>query len=787
MNRSALFHWSALIFLFFYCYQIPINAIAQQSINQPLRAAPLEVIVNQARVGQVVLLDRNSDFYATEETLQDWRITVPSHEKGIDFRGQKWFPLYSLPGYRARYDFTTQTLDLEFSPEAFAETRMKNDLQVRPSLTEKEPAVFLNYDISSTIIRNAVGPTSRSTGILSELGISYGAGVLTSSTVGRNLASSDPALPPEWKRLETTWTQDFLDSNSTLRLGDSSTRPGMWGRSAYFGGIQFGRNFGLTPGFVSQPIPSLAGTAAGPSTVELFINDALRQTTTVQSGPFVIENVPLVTGGGDARIVVKDVLGRETVITRSFFTSSKLLAKDLEDWSIEAGKLRLNLGNEDADYRDFFASGVYRRGVTQNFTVESRAEASSKIQNIGAGAVALMPWQLLGQTAIAASQTANVGSGVKMIAGIDRSSLRNGFSANIAHSNINYRQLGFGEFELPYKMELSASYRLTLDNNSSIGLSSARLESYNNLITGATTLSYSRRISRRGTLALSVTHTDGATSLTTYGMTLLIPLDGNQTTTANLTHKKGLTEWYAGMTAPVNVQTGLGWRAFSGSRAELEYLEGGIYFQGDKVYLSVDASNNRDTDTMRLNMQGAVVYIGAQLRLSRKLSDSFALVEVPGYANVGVGVGGNTLTKTDSDGIAILPLLMSYQINSIRLDPNDLPVSAELDNIEEQVVPAWRSGVRVVYPVRTGKAALIRIVLDDGDPAPAGSTVEIAGDKKEFFVARKGEAFITGLQPKNRVQLKWNNEVCSFSVDLPETNTEDIIRLGPYQCQGIKR
>ena len=38
---------------------------------------------------------------------------------------------------------------------------------------------------------------------------------------------------------------------------------------------------------------------------------------------------------------------------------------------------------------------------------------------------------------------------------------------------------------------------------------------------------------------------------------------------------------------------------------------------------------------------------------------------------------------------------------------------AEIDNIEQIAVPPWRSGVKVVFPVRSGRAALLRIVLDN--------------------------------------------------------------------------
>jgi len=154
---------------------------------------------------------------------------------------------------------------------------------------------------------------------------------------------------------------------------------------------------------------------------------------------------------------------------------------------------------------------------------------------------------------------------------------------------------------------------------------------------------------------------------------------------------------------------------------------------------------------------------------------------------VGVGIGSNVLTRTDDSGIALIPYLLPYQSNAVRIDPSDLPVSAEIDNIERSAVPAWRSAVKVKFPVRTGRGALLRIVLDDGDVAPAGAIVAIEGDNQEFYVARRGEAFVTGLQPANALRLKYQDQECRFDLILSPANADEIARVGPLACHGVKR
>ncbi len=140
-----------------------------------------------------------------------------------------------------------------------------------------------------------------------------------------------------------------------------------------------------------------------------------------------------------------------------------------------------------------------------------------------------------------------------------------------------------------------------------------------------------------------------------------------------------------------------------------------------------------------------------------------------------------------SPGRARTTGLQPNTINRIQLDPSELPISAEIDSIEQVAVPAARSGVLVKFPIRSGRGALIRLVLDDGEAAPAGAEIAIEGDNRDFYVARRGEAFVTGLQTQNRLRLKWKERTCLVDVTLPPGNPDEIPRIGPLTCKGLQR
>jgi outer membrane usher protein len=190
---------------------------------------------------------------------------------------------------------------------------------------------------------------------------------------------------------------------------------------------------------------------------------------------------------------------------------------------------------------------------------------------------------------------------------------------------------------------------------------------------------------------------------------------------------------------------------------------------------------------LRVGASGGLVLADGHLFATRRVDESFAVAEVPGYGGVGIGIGSNVLTKTGADGVALIPRLLPYISNSVRIDPKELPINAEIESIELQAVPAWRSGVKLTFPVRGGRGALLKIVLEDGEPAPAGGVVRIAGDPETFYVARRGEAFVTGLKPDSRVVLDWNGRQCALAVNLPPDNPDEIPRIGPVMCRGVPR
>jgi outer membrane usher protein len=226
--------------------------------------------------------------FAPTSAVAQWRVRVPQGEvRTID--GQAYVPLDAIPGLWHRIDDASQQLIVEAKPSAFVANAIPG-IETQPmALSPIAHGAFLNYDAHATAQRGADALAG-----LVEFGVFNVFGVGSTAFLGTRSASEDRLV-----RLDTTWTRDLPDRMETLRLGDGITRPGAWGQTVRFGGLQWGTNFATRPDFVPFILPSVRGQAAVPSTVDLVVDNARLATTSVPPGPFELNRIPVVTGAGE--------------------------------------------------------------------------------------------------------------------------------------------------------------------------------------------------------------------------------------------------------------------------------------------------------------------------------------------------------------------------------------------------------------------------------------------------------------------------------------------------------
>lgn len=730
--------------------------------NQPLPGAALLL-----RRADGTLLARGQDWHT-------WRLSHPDVVPHWH-HGEAYYPLDGLPGLAYRVDESTQTVAIEAAPELFPPTHLRPGTPYFAPPTPSGPGGFLNYDF---LAERATGDT-RLNGLF-ELGAFNGAGVGTASALGRTHDGET-----RWLRLETTWTRDRPEALASLRLGDAITRAGAWGRPVRFGGVQWATDFSVQPGFVAFPLPSVAGEAALPATVDLYVNDVLRAREAVPPGPFRIDDLPVVTGEGELRVVVRDLLGREQVLSERYYASSRLLRPGVRDFSYEAGFVRENFALASNDYGRFFAATTWREGLDERLTGELRAELLRTQQTVGASGTFL--WTPVGMfTASAAasrSEDAGARNGWLGALGFEGGGPRFNLGLRTRMASPGFVQLGLPQGERAPARLSEARLGFSSPGIGTLGLAWVDQDNRDRDDIRIASLSHQSNISR-GSLILSlsrITTLDRARRTDhVVAATLVLPLGTRTSASISAARQGGDSRGTFLLQSNLPAGEGLGYRVQASMDGNTT-IEAGVSAQGPVgTYTAAAARADGDT-AWRLGAAGGLAVLDGEPFFARRLTDSFALVRAGDYPDVAVYADNQPVARTDAEGRALIPRLRAYQPNVLRMGPADLPLDAEVESYERTVVPYRRSGLLVSFAAHPAHGALLRLVLDDGAPLPAGAQVYVEDRDRAFPVAFDGEVYVTGLDAASRLSARWNGQDCTAGVPSPPPG-DPLPDLGTFVC-----
>ncbi|MGH8397837.1 MAG: fimbria/pilus outer membrane usher protein [Gammaproteobacteria bacterium] len=745
---------------------------AQTAVSQTYQEVLLDVHVNGQDVGTALLLQRDQSVYAQAQSLEIWRIQDrPANTVKHD--DLTFYPLDSMAGVSYRVDFATQSLWISAPAGSFPGSVVDGLFQTSPPAQTGHTGGFFNYDVYATR-----APEFNSTSAALEAGIFNSWGVGMTDYLGRQTTGTER----QWVRLSTNWTKDFPDLVSTLRLGDSITRPGLGGSSVLFGGVQYGTDFSTQPYFVTFPVPSISGQAVLPSIVDLYVNGQLVHSQNVQPGPFNIPAIPVITGNGEAQMVVHDMLGRTQVVTVPFYASSQLLKAGLNDYSFSTGEIRDNYGIDSNDYGPFVASALFRRGLSDSFTGELRGATSDGTDVAGLGGVLLVDNSGTLTTSASLSHSA-LGTGTQGLIAFSHQGHSFGVSLSVQVASDRYTDIGYTFTGSIPRQQIAAGISMPVAyGTGSLGLLRSTYSSGSEV--ELATAGYGFTWDHVGSLSASAFHSLNGES--NYGAFLFftIPLSDRSSATIGATNDDGTNNLTAGIQKDLPAGTGSGYRLQTEIGPDPQ-SQGELDYQNDVGTYSIGAYQVLHQTTYYGEVRGGIGLLDGGAYFSRYINGAFGLAEVPGLADVPVYVNNQPVAHTDSEGRAFLPDLLAYQHNPVRIEPNQLPLDTDIGSDNEDAVPAYRSGVVVRFPVTTVRGATLTLQLPNGKPVPAGAEVSVTGQPGTALVGFNGQVYLTNLPPEVSLSASWDDQRCAVSFKLPATQAI-LPDLGIRTCRMQK-
>ncbi len=768
----------------------------------------LEVLINGRPAGLIGSFRQNAhgELSGKRKELEELHLRVPD-----SYGPEDEVSLASLPGVSYHYDEARQTVDFTVGdagrlPQAYDLRGITKPLPVTPPAT----GVVLNYLLFGGSGGNSVITNWQFQGVSATLDARLFSPYGTISQTGILNTNTGNSVVSDHLRLDTTWTYKDPDHTLTYRAGDMIAGGLAWTRPVRLGGIQIQRDFSIRPDLVTLPLPSFSGSAAVPSTADVYVNGVRTVSQDVDSGPFRINNLPILSGQGDANIVVRDSSGREVTTTLPFSVSPKLLREGLYDFSAEAGFPRLFYGVRSDNYSGEPAgSATLRYGFSDHLTLESHAEATNNLANGGIGAN-------LGLDGIGVVSTAFTGSvnggtaGGQAYASFNTSLFGFSLSASTLRTIGGYNDVAsltarpFGFIPVTafppaafspawfFQNSLSPLRPPRVQDQFSAGLPLPgvggslnfgyvhEIDPFGNRIR-LLDVSYSRQLFAGASFfATGFAGFDGRRNAG-FSLGLSIPLGGGVTASSGVSHDRSGLAVASDIDKPLGQEPGsFGWR-LSDLEGEAVLRQASAAYRSDYGKIEAAALESRAGIAGTLSAEGAVVAAGGDVFFSNRIDDAFAIVDA-GAPGVEVFHENRPAAVTDSSGKAIVTSLNAYQPNKISIDPSNLPLDASIASTQNVIVPADRSGVFADFGIRTSVASAI-VILDapDGRPLQVGLRGKTASGQ-DFAVGYDGRAFIEGLETQNKLTIALSTSEChaEFAYQ-PQGKGQTVI--GPVVCR----
>jgi outer membrane usher protein len=778
LNRFAyaLQTYSGLLILLLCLAVQSARAAATPQVSE----AVLEVTLSNTEPGEMTVVLRGSagQLYLEESDFTRLRLHLPKAAP-IMHEGHRFFDVKAIRGCTVAIDEAAQRAVITVPPQSLDTTRLSAALRHSPDVTPASPGAFLNYQLSAQQIAG-----QNLGGAFAELGLFAGAGVLTNTAVGRYGNGDNQFI-----RLDTTYTRDFPDALETLNLGDDISDGGSWGNAVRYAGVRWSRNFGLRPDLLTTPLLATSGTATVPSTVDVFVNNQLVTSSQLPPGPFVIDRLPAVSGTGDVSVVVRDALGREEVLTQSFYSSVTLLAQGLSQYSFNLGKIRDNYALQSNDYGPTLGEASYRRGITGAITLEGHAEYLAG----DAHAAGLNAAFALGHIGVINFTGANggdpSGSGWLRGVGFEHRGTNSSIVANSLWASSDFSQVGEPlDPAMRMRQRSLVQTGMGLGRFGSVSLAYVRQTYRDSPAQQTLGLTHSIRLGRIGSLNFTLTETRTAAQFSTMRaqnstsayLIFVLPLDFRRAATLSTVGGSGpgapQNEIMASLTESPPVGPGTGYR-LSASTAGNYDADWRQQFSG--ADLELEAARNQGLDGRSAYLSGAMTFLDGQLNTTRSVNGSFAMVDVAGLAGVPVYVENQLTTYTDASGRALLYNLRPYEANRISITPEDLPLDTTIGASSTIMAPPYRSGVIARFPVERVRSGTFHLVTEDGQPVPVGAVVTLKG--AEFPVVQGGLVYVTGYDHGMSAEASRPGRHCSFRLEPPPPD-DPLPDMGTVQC-----
>ncbi|MEB3755138.1 fimbria/pilus outer membrane usher protein [Acinetobacter sp. MD2(2019)] len=759
------------------CLLIQFYLCTNSYAEMPLEEILAGIWINQLNMNKDILVLKQDDHYFIDcQILSEYNLDLKqlkrsaSNNNYCDVSGDK-------DSLSSHFDESSQALKLEVPPSLF---KNQTGADTEQHIDRADFGAFMNYELFYGHQKDEDDRSNRFNTLV-ELGIFKDYWLFNNAFTYFN----EPTLK-KVVRVNTTLQLDFPEKMTSLTLGDTTTPYNPLINSLRFGGISWGTNYQTRPGFIYWNVPSLSGSAKIPSTVDLYINGVSVYQQQVTPGDYNLQVGANLQQTGQAEIVVEDILGNRSVQSFPVLLSSQLLRKGLNDYNISMGKLRYNYSLDSSDYRDFFASGFFRRGISNQTSLGLNAAYSKDIQNLGIMWTQAIASKFVVDTLVMASHDdqSKYNYAYGFSTSKDFNNLTIGFRTR--YQDQNYKFIGDS-------LEMNSS-TLKYENLAYLAISKVpvfgsinfnyaqqsyyrnpNLDVSNTLNNKVFTVGIYRNINPK--LDLSVSYFKAFGDIKNSGASLALTYRFDQQRAVHAS-------------ATSNGDANLKYQKYSNQQQGFDYSLGGSYRNNQMLYtfdgvyktdmgdLNFQYYQGRKNNETQFNFKGAVVWLDNQFALTKSVNNAFALVKMGQYPDVDFYLTNSLVSKTNSKGYAFIHNVIPYLPSEIRFDENQLPVEDKIETAQHVVTGLNQRGYLINYPIYRAKNITIRPLKQSQQGFNKGSELHVNNKENDVYpIGSDGTVTLYSLIPGQYHFDVFSSspDKCSLTMTVTEQSNEDQV------------
>lgn len=184
---------------------------------------------------------------------------------------------------------------------------------------------------------------------------------------------------------------------------------------------------------------------------------------------------------------------------------------------------------------------------------------------------------------------------------------------------------------------------------------------------------------------------------------------------------------------------------------------------------------------------GAMVIHPKGITLTKGLNDSFAIIHAKGVS--GARILGTQGAKLDRFGNGIVPYLSPYEVNTVGIDPEGMPLNIELSDTRQEIIPRADSAILVNFEAKQNAMVLFDVTFPDGTVPPMAAEAFDEQKKLVGYVVQGGRLFAGSLtQTQGHISVVWGTGEqgrCGFDYHIPDLNRDNVTGVKQYAvtCQ----